>query len=51
MDLCIITAERTEHIRPFDKAAKEGPRYSSNYTSSKVLLSLIVNVIVIVVEI
>lgn len=26
IDLCVITADKAEHVRPFDEAAKKGPR-------------------------
>ena len=27
VDLCVITADKAEHVRPFDEAAKKGPRF------------------------
>ena len=27
MDLCIITADKTENIRPFDEVATKAPRF------------------------
>ena len=32
VDLCVITADKTEYIRPFDEAAKKGPRYTLSLT-------------------
>jgi hypothetical protein len=26
----VITADKAEHVRPFDEAAKKGPRYGAN---------------------